>query len=1195
MLRGRRGFAIVSGLAIAGALVGGMLTPAGTSIAQDLPPTTPTISNLPASGTYGGSFTASVSTDGDGSTSVTSSTTDVCTVESDELTVDFVGVGTCTLTAHVAAGTEYLAADGSSNSFTVGQATPTTPTISNLPASGTYGGSFTASVSTDGDGSTSVTSSTTDVCTVESDELTVDFVGVGTCTLTAHVAAGTEYLAADGSSNSFTVGQATPTTPTISNLPASGTYGGSFTASVSTDGDGSTSVTSSTTDVCTVESDELTVDFVGVGTCTLTAHVAAGTEYLAADGSSNSFTVGQATPTTPTISNLPASGTYGGSFTASVSTDGDGSTSVTSSTTDVCTVESDELTVDFVGVGTCTLTAHVAAGTEYLAADGSSNSFTVSPHAGGGGASGGGGGTTTPPVPPTGSTSSASASSTSEFPNASATDGSLSASAIGVGAITVADFGSDPVAAPTFSATGEYFDVAVASSSTYQSITISDCSIGNGTGLRWFDPSADGGAGAWEAVVGAPGPTLIAGPPACLTVTLADTTSPTVAQLTGTVFGFSGSPKKPPTGMPPKKKPPKKTPPKKTPPKKTPPKKTPPKKTPPKKTPPKKTPPKKTPPKKTPPKKTPPKKTPPKKTPPKKTPPKKTPPKKTPLPMVAVTSAQASVQGSEVAVHLVCTHAACSGTARLSGSIAVKTKRDKKTVTYRKTIVLATGTYKLAAGSAATVGLRLTPVGQDAIAGMAPHLLQAMLGVTVKGVRPATSAVLVVPASSSARTLAVGTRFFVPTPASGAVQQEARLKSRGDLKDARLVGQMLATPQAVWFDGATSRGSTQTPQQVQSQARRTVREAVLQRSVPELVTDNIPGRNCSGGGSPDESAYNRWISAFARGIGSSKAVVILEPDSLVNLPTDCLKYHAPLTSKTYPFTDAQRLAEINFAVSALETDPRVSVYLDAGNSAWASVGVIAERLVQAGVQSAQGFVLNISSDQYTTNSTDYGTWVSDCIAYGTFVKPGKFNNCPNQYWNGGPSGTKIAKLLGAWKGVGLNSYGVWSGSTTKADLNISGINTDFAKLLGATVPITHFVIDTSENGRGMNDMETYAAAPYHQPASVISTLVNGEFCNSPASGLGLAPTAITGDPLVDAYLWLKTPGESAGQCDSAGGARAWNYEAYKRPGWPTSVTARSLFDPLWSTVDPPAGFWFAEMALGLARDAAQSPKAPQNK
>ena len=316
MLRGRRGFAIVSGLAIAGALVGGMLTPAGTSIAQDLPPTTPTISNLPASGTYGGSFTASVSTDGDGSTSVTSSTTDVCTVESDELTVDFVGVGTCTLTAHVAAGTEYLAADGSSNSFTVGQATPTTPTISNLPASGTYGGSFTASVSTDGDGSTSVTSSTTDVCTVESDELTVDFVGVGTCTLTAHVAAGTEYLAADGSSNSFTVGQATPTTPTISNLPASGTYGGSFTASVSTDGDGSTSVTSSTTDVCTVESDELTVDFVGVGTCTLTAHVAAGTEYLAADGSSNSFTVGQATPTTPTISNLPASGTYGGSFTA---------------------------------------------------------------------------------------------------------------------------------------------------------------------------------------------------------------------------------------------------------------------------------------------------------------------------------------------------------------------------------------------------------------------------------------------------------------------------------------------------------------------------------------------------------------------------------------------------------------------------------------------------------------------------------------------------------------------------------------------------------------------------------------------------------------------------------------------------------------------------------------------------------------
>jgi hypothetical protein len=336
-------------------------------------PTTVSISNLPASGTYGGGFTATVSTDGDGVTSVTSSSTSVCTVSSG-LTVSYVGVGPCSLTAHVGVGTDYGAADGSAQTFMVGQAMPTTVSISNLPASGTYGGGFTATVSTDGDGVTSVTSSSTSVCTVSSG-LTVSYVGVGPCSLTAHVGVGTDYGAADGSAQTFMVGQAMPTTVSISNLPASGTYGGGFTATVSTDGDGVTSVTSSSTSVCTVSSG-LTVSYVGVGPCSLTAHVGVGTDYGAAHGSAQTFMVGQAMPTTVSISNLPASGTYGGGFTATVSTDGDGVTSVTSSSTSVCTVSSG-LTVSYVGVGPCSLTAHVGVGTDYGAADGSAQTFMV--------------------------------------------------------------------------------------------------------------------------------------------------------------------------------------------------------------------------------------------------------------------------------------------------------------------------------------------------------------------------------------------------------------------------------------------------------------------------------------------------------------------------------------------------------------------------------------------------------------------------------------------------------------------------------------------------------------------------------------------------------------------------------------------------------------------------------------------------
>ncbi len=94
-----------------------------------------------------------------------------------------------------------------------GLITPTTPVISNLPGSGVNGGGFTASVSTTGDGTTSVTSSTNGVCTASG--LAVSYVGLGTCTLTAHVAAGPNYAAADGSPQSLTVKDTTSTSLSV--------------------------------------------------------------------------------------------------------------------------------------------------------------------------------------------------------------------------------------------------------------------------------------------------------------------------------------------------------------------------------------------------------------------------------------------------------------------------------------------------------------------------------------------------------------------------------------------------------------------------------------------------------------------------------------------------------------------------------------------------------------------------------------------------------------------------------------------------------------------------------------------------------------------------------------------------------------------------------------------------------------------
>jgi endoglucanase len=123
------------------------------------------------------------------------------------------------------------------------------------------------------------------------------------------------------------------------------------------------------------------------------------------------------------------------------------------------------------------------------------------------------------------------------------------------------------------------------------------------------------------------------------------------------------------------------------------------------------------------------------------------------------------------------------------------------------------------------------------------------------------------------------------------------------------------------------------------------------------------------------------------------------------------------------------------------------------------------------------------------------------------------------------------------------------------ELNTSGINLRYANMLGGTEPTTHFVIDTSRNGQGPWDP---SAGGYPDPQ---------DWCNPPGRGLGLAPTSDTGSPLVDAYLWIKIPGESDGECTRGLG--------------PGGITV----DPEWGIVDPAAGAWFPEMALDLVHNA----------
>ncbi|GAA1829026.1 glycoside hydrolase family 6 protein [Actinomadura chokoriensis] len=363
--------------------------------------------------------------------------------------------------------------------------------------------------------------------------------------------------------------------------------------------------------------------------------------------------------------------------------------------------------------------------------------------------------------------------------------------------------------------------------------------------------------------------------------------------------------------------------------------------------------------------------------------------------------------------------------------------------------------------------------------------------------------------------LAGKARFYVE-PSTNAGKQADLWAAEGRESDAAQMRALSKEPQAIWFTGGT-------PAEVRTAVRRTMIGAARQRAVPVLVAYNVPGRDCSqysAGGAPDEAAYRAWIDAFAKGVGGGRAVVIVEPDGLALLSSEpwCNEGGGGTTGTPEDTARVdERFREIDYAITTLQRLPRTGVYVDSGHSDWqplndydagygeprAQLGM-AGRLLRGGIAKADGFALNVSNYRGTDELVAYGTRLSKCLRFRQET-----------------------------------------GAASCSDTDLAGVPDDPRKL-------THFVLDTSRNGQG----------PWTPPAGQYTDAQ--VWCNPPGRGLGARPSTRTGDPLVDAFLWIKRPGESDGQC--------------------TRGTAGPE-DPEYGVVDPAAGAWWGEYALGLAQRA----------
>ncbi|MGQ0560892.1 MAG: glycoside hydrolase family 6 protein [Gemmatimonadota bacterium] len=249
------------------------------------------------------------------------------------------------------------------------------------------------------------------------------------------------------------------------------------------------------------------------------------------------------------------------------------------------------------------------------------------------------------------------------------------------------------------------------------------------------------------------------------------------------------------------------------------------------------------------------------------------------------------------------------------------------------------------------------------------------------GPRPGTP-----PAPSSHNPIA-GARLYVE-PSNNALRTAEQWRTTRPA-DADLMERIGRTAQAVWFNGWHS--------DVAAGAASYVSAASSAGALPVLVAYNIPQRDCgsySAGGSESADAYRAWMRDLARGIGSRRALVILEPDALAGM--NCLST-----------TDRERRVQLlRDAIAILKANGGTIVYLDAGHARWISSGEMAKRLTAANIAAADGFALNVSNYVWSSENVAYGEAVSGLAGGKHFVidtsRNGQGPTASNEWCN--PSG-----------------------------------------------------------------------------------------------------------------------------------------------------------------------------------------------
>ncbi|MEU4225067.1 glycoside hydrolase family 6 protein [Nonomuraea sp. NPDC026600] len=379
------------------------------------------------------------------------------------------------------------------------------------------------------------------------------------------------------------------------------------------------------------------------------------------------------------------------------------------------------------------------------------------------------------------------------------------------------------------------------------------------------------------------------------------------------------------------------------------------------------------------------------------------------------------------------------------------------------------------------------------------------------------------------------------------------------------------TSTAVWLDRIAAIAGSSSVMGLRAHLDAAVTQDAANGSAPltiQFVIYDLPNRDCSALASNGElliaeNGLNRYkteyIDPIAAIMSDSKyanlrIVTIIEPDSLPNLITNLSFAKCAEANSTGAYVQG-----VQYALNKLHAMSNVYTYIDAAHHAWLgwdsnfnpSVNLFYSTVAgaSAGVDSVDGFITNTAN----TSVTKELYFTINSTVNGTSVRQSKWVD-----WNWYVDESSFAQALR----TALIAKGFRSG-------------------LG-------MLIDTSRNGWGGSARPTGPST-----STVLDTFVNqsridrrihaGNWCNQSGAGLGARPTA-SPEAGLDAYVWIKPPGESDGASTDIPNDEGKKFDRMCDPTYTgNSLNGNNLTGALPNA--PLSGQWFSAQFQELVRNA----------